>query len=262
MQPEDLQSVGGDCNLQFVCDSCINDFGRIPVSSSTITAIQADIKSMKTQLADVSKAQKQIEAKPQTESTANDDAFKLEVKSMLVDIKSALPSKMNPHPNSRSGVQGDGIHEIITRRNQRVNNSRNQLTSNAQQLHTPVIASTSNSSVTTPLSAIRQAPTHASISTTHKPVVISNLHPSTTEPQIIRYVKDKLALSDDQQLFAKALIPKNRPQHELNFISIKVDLPIAIYDKMLATKIWPEHVTVKKFVNRLRKPPVTGVFLS
>lgn len=272
-----LKGVGGDCNLQFVCDSCVADFK--PVCPTHITNIHAEISSIKTMLLAIRKnlpvASTETSAVPDTATLlANihdmikeknvtplqtDETFKSELKSMLTDIRTAIPSQLEPIASAATPQVSQNGQNGQPKRNDRRRAAPNVDHLNRRNSERNVGAALSPASSTHNQHNQRSRPTSQLIT---KSVVVSHLHPSTTEAQLISYATTKLGLTDDVPgLVAKALIPRNRSPNQLNFVSIKVDLPARLYDRFTAAAIWPEKVTVHDFENRPSKSPATGAFL-
>lgn len=275
MKPDSLQDVGGDCNLQFVCDTCVADYK--PICPLHINNIHTEIASMKTMLLTIRK----LLAEPPTASPVvsetsamltnihdivkiksapsppADDTFKAEMKSLLIDIKSAVTSRQQPISSPRNiADRRGGNRQQPTGSTSAINNNH------PPKLNAPPI-NTTTPIIERPKSKPNSV--HLRLPNSHngKTVVISHLHPSTTESHIIEYAKSKLGLpADDQSLMAKALIPKGRSPLQLNFVSIKMDVPAELYSRISSPELWPDGVSVREFELRPGKSSSTGVFLA
>lgn len=93
-----------------------------------------------------------------------------------------------------------------------------------------------------------------------KHVVVSQLHPETTEEELVDFVKKKL--DTDAEIRAKPLIPKDRNREDLSFITFKLLVPESIYCSVLSPELWPKGITVRDFVPGFKRKQSTGVSLN
>lgn len=307
LKPDELQAVGGDCNFQFVCDSCIALYK--PIYPTFIDEAKREIASFKTMILAIRKAVATPQPAPVNEDTtkmlssihemvANDATSSLlsdlitevktvvtdilntvkkpppvvdtvsnaEIKSLLLDIQTAVKTKPKqqqhqPQAASSSGVNNNVRDNSNSNSNYRRNDGMPQANSNR-----PPNANAPKPPVTRdviPTSNVSIPQLTASIAPTRKTIVVSRLHPSTTEARIVDYIKSKLGLTvGTSNLVAKALIPRGRLPEQLNFISVKIDVPFDLYPRLMAGEIWPEGVMVRDFEIRPGKSSVSGVFLE
>lgn len=195
-----------------------------------------------------------------------DTVFNSEIKSLLLDIQTAVKTKPKQQQQQQQAASSSGVNDNVRnnsnstrRRNngQPVVNSNPPINGNAPK--TPIIRDvTPRTNVWTPKSVAL-----ASNAPNIKTIVVSRLHPSTTEARIVHYVNSKLGLTDGtSNMVAKALIPRGRAPEQLNFISIKIDVPSELYTSLMAMEIWPDGVSVRDFEIRPRKSSTSGVFLE
>lgn len=95
-----------------------------------------------------------------------------------------------------------------------------------------------------------------------KAIVVSQLHPNTTEDNVKKFVRDNINVGDDVVINVKSLIPKDRSLNELSFISFKLVVPESLYSSILSADFWPTGVTVRDFIPGSSRRRPTGVSLN
>lgn len=94
-----------------------------------------------------------------------------------------------------------------------------------------------------------------------KSVVVSQLHPNTTDAKLVDFIVRKLAVNGDV-IKTKALIPRDLKRDELSFISYKLMVPESLYKSILSAALWPKGIVVRDFVPSFRQRQQTGVSLN
>lgn len=76
---------------------------------------------------------------------------------------------------------------------------------------------------------------------------VSRFDPSVETEDMKKWFVSILA---DNNISCLKLLPRNRSEEELTFVSFKLGVPKSLTDKVMNPTIWPKNVTVKPFENR------------
>lgn len=84
-----------------------------------------------------------------------------------------------------------------------------------------------------------------------KNIVVSQLHPSTTAPELIAYLNAELKLDGTaSDIRCVPLVPSGKVLTDLDFIGFKLSFPESLYCKIMLPALWPRGVTLRDFVFR------------
>lgn len=133
----------------------------------------------------------------------------------------------NPSANSSS------FAEVLTK------------SSSAEQVSTRV-----KGSPIEPEKDLSQLQSIASTIETHKIAYVSNLHPSVTEEEIVNYLLLNNVISSTEDVSCKKLISRNVDLDTVSFVSFKVTVRSDLFHAVVNSKLWPDKVVAREFVNR------------
>lgn len=85
---------------------------------------------------------------------------------------------------------------------------------------------------------------------THKIAYVSNLHPSVTEEEIVNYLLLNNVISSTEDVSCKKLVARNVDLDTVSFVSFKVTVRSDLFHAVVNSKLWPDRVVVREFVNR------------
>lgn len=93
-------------------------------------------------------------------------------------------------------------------------------------------------------------------------LVVTQIHPETTEEMVIQYIRKQLQLNDTIDIRAKTLLPKDRNKEDLSYISVKIVVPESLYSLVLSAELWPKGIAVRDFVPGFKRRQPMGVTLN
>lgn len=294
-----LKPVGGACNIQFICDTCLANYKPIgsQVSSmmesmnkkigamyNAMAGIQSGFKSSQSQLQQhqeqLSLQRNEIERQQQAVQTqleqqqkqhqqtndllkdihsrlkenaaatlVSDTAFKNEIKGILVDMKALVTTKPSnttadtPKNTGRRNKKQAPAAQAATFVNNNINvGDKDVIVSPARSNQLEYRGEQLNGT---------------------KSVVVTRLHPSISNSQIVQFIVAKLGLSTEHHnITARALIPKGKSAADLNFVSMLLVVPVELYAATISPTLWPQGALVRDFEDRPRSSKPSGVFLD
>lgn len=289
LQKPSLKAVGGACNLQFICDTCLANYKPIGAQVSTmmesmskkVTGMYNALAVMQPSLKALHQQHTEFEQRHQLELQRHTDQqqelqqkFILELQqqqhatnNLLEGIRTVLTENAAASLANEVSFKDDmkGFFAEIKslmktappiETNATPMSSGHRKVRNVQEKNTA-----SRVPPHTPISDVHTATTHQN--TESKAVVVSQLHPSITSDQLVQFVTKKLSLkSEHNNIIARALIPKGKTTADLNFVSILLKVPETIYESIISPTLWPQGAIVRDFEDRPRKPRPSGVFLE
>lgn len=78
-------------------------------------------------------------------------------------------------------------------------------------------------------------------------VYLSAFHPSTTDDDISKLVRDSLGLEPSDTVMVTRLVPKGRDPSTLSFVSFKIGVKEELRDLALSCDSWPEGIQFREF---------------
>lgn len=277
------KSIGGACNIQFVCDTCVASYK--PIGSQVSSIMEGVDRKVTAVFNSVAKMSKSIDASIKQQAdfvhsqqqTLKEENLKIateitqqqlaqsQTNELLNGIHTTL--KENALTAATKDVSlGDEIRNVLvemktslgtmatakrTRRNTTNSAGSPSPSPNANVLINGRVYNRTVGEIND-LTITQTSPTDLD----SKPIVVSNLHPSISSDHLVQYVKRKLGPSAEQcTIPARALIPKNKSVVDLN-------VPSLLYQAIMDPGIWPQGAAVRDFEHRPRKQRPSGVFLS
>lgn len=80
-------------------------------------------------------------------------------------------------------------------------------------------------------------------------VYLSAFDPTTTDSEIVEFVKNCMELAPDAEPKAVRLVAKDKDPTTLSFVTFKVGVTKTLKDKALSRETWPENVYFREFDN-------------
>lgn len=87
-------------------------------------------------------------------------------------------------------------------------------------------------------------------SVTHKIVYVSKFHRSVTEKEVVDYLLSKDIITSPDDVSCKILVSPNVNLDSVSFVSFKITVSSKIFHSVVNSKLWPDGVIVREFVNR------------
>lgn len=269
----DMKSIGGACNIQFVCDSCLTSFNsstltitnpQIDVMSvvSSVSSLPAAFSELTTLMRDIQQSLARPPSQPDPTATLE------EMKGLLHDVTAAMKNKPQPVPTQpTAALQAANFSPNFspsTTPNHQLHRKR-RISPNAlivghkkirAREHTNAEAMSVDGDLDQRASNSNTSNNTAANDT--KTIVVSKLHPSTDANKLLSYVHSKTNI-DISVFKTSAMIPKGKTSADLSFITFKLVTPSMFYDLLKSESVWPSGVIIRDFVPKPRES--SGVFL-
>lgn len=89
-----------------------------------------------------------------------------------------------------------------------------------------------------------------------KSIVASQLSSATTTEQILKYIADKLNITDAAEkntIRPTILLPANKKAEELNFVSFRVSMPETLFETLFSEQFWPKGVIIREYIPKPKR---------
>lgn len=299
LKKSEMKSVGGDCNLHFICDTCVSSYRPIGAQVATIVeSVEKKVTQMHNgfnQLYNTSKSSNKQLAEQQKLISDQQNLLQQHhdnIKELIQQQQTQLTQFFDQGGENQRQANEllSGIHATLkenadasvasyTAFTQEIVNMKASINASSSigNLLSPQVMSR-RSGLRTPAASIAQQTPATELnglqfvevnrSRKEKPIgekqiVVSQLHPSVSADQLIQYVVAKLSLCAERNgISARALIPKGTNAADLNFVSIMLTAPENLYGAIMDQSLWPQGARVRDFEIRPRTSRQSGVFLQ
>lgn len=291
------QVVTSDSNLQFLCDKCLFSLDPRQVAGafnslmtqhnnlkdlkSMVMEIKVIVTETKEKQAPMSLFQEMTAAltninnslQTHADSAAAARTATTESTNVLREIQSSIQNttqhtaqSIKPKPRTTNTHQGSDEHKHERKRKKSVDPADDLVTApNKRTKSTENIGDPSDDLLVASHRPVQNgSPANAIDTINKKTFVLSNLHPSNTADKVIAYINKKLeSTSGENGIAVFSMAPKDRPQHQLNYISFKIIVPDEIYETVNNASFWPQGSTLRAYSSRSKsKRQTTTVHLQ
>lgn len=267
-------------NLQWFCDSCIIQIRSCNVSSPLLNKFNSTVVPtsspfyVQRSLPTANRKRKPIQsAKPTTSSvflvtkspTVKSDLSSLQLKYVTMPENQSLnsPCATGSHPMTTPVINQSDVAQPEPKDNtadfkealtEPLGNPSANSSSFAEVLTTSSIAEkVSAREKGSPIKPRKESTQQRSIVSpieTNRIAYVSNFHPSTTEEEVINYLLLKNVISSIEDVSCKKLVSSNVDLDTVSFVSFKVTIRSELFHAVVNSKLWPDKVIVREFVNR------------
>lgn len=95
-----------------------------------------------------------------------------------------------------------------------------------------------------------------------KSIYVSRLQTSVTADKIASYIKTKVPELSEKDILLRMLVKKDQTLETFSFISFKLSCTEELYNKLIDSSFWPQHVMIGEFFERERKRANIGDFID